>query len=84
MPSAYKRRGRPPKPFTGRYCVLNAGCPINRYESDKCICCHDCPEHEDCEFACMNAPERCNCWTYKLPMAADAFYKWEEKHRRAI
>ena len=83
MPN-HKRRGRPPKQYGGRYCVLNAGCPINRYESDKCICCYDCTEHEDCELACMNSPERCNCWTFRPPMTADAFFTWEERKQSAV
>lgn len=71
MPSAYKRRGRPPKDYHGRYCVLDVGCPVKRYESDRPICCADCQQRSECEMVCQNAPERCNCWTFHLPTPAE-------------
>lgn len=50
---------------------MNMGCPVKRYESDKPICCADCPRRGNCRMECQNAPERCNCWTFKLPTAAE-------------
>lgn len=70
-----KRRGRPGKSYTGRFCVLDMHCKAYKYESDKPICCADCVI--GCASKCMNTPERCGCSTYRLPESPDPVTKWE-------
>ena len=79
-----KRRGRPPADYNGRYCILNVWCALNRFESDKPICCHDCLRKDDCHKACQNDPERCNCVTRNLPRGADEIFILKGGRRSAL